>query len=485
MQSTVPRPVRRALLQGRCPSACAAAWLFLAPLLAACPPAPPDDSRPDTTEDSTPDTGGGFFSDIGIELAEAMPTVATVRWQTEAPARCRVSFGAPGAEPVLTPLEATAATEHQAVLVGLRQSTEIQVEIYAEGEHGSHASAPSTFTTGALDISLRALTLSADDPTRSAGGFTLVPITTSAGGTWGSWACILDPAGEILWAYPAAAAPRMRLSPDGSGITCLYELVDGSKERKARLARVSWTGEELWGATIPAGQRDFAILDSGDLAVLAQVSREVEGYPEPLVGDQIQVVPAEGEARVIWDSFERFPPGWCDVEPLQTDWTHANYLAWSAQAGELLVVLRTLSAVEAIDPADGSRRWVLSNRCGDYVSADGSALVVNPHSAEPTEQGLLLFNQGEEPDGCSGAVELALDPDAGTARATWSYDDPDCIHTYFMGNAQALPNGNRLIVLNGQISEVAASGEVIHQIKNPLDQTFGYAERVPTLYVTP
>ena len=102
--------------------------------------------------------------------------------------------------------------------------------------------------------------------------------------------------------------------------------------------------------------------------------------------------------------------------------------------------------------------------------------------------GILIFDTGAtdetNTDGCSAMVEYALDTEAWTAELLWRYTTEDCVYTEFWGNAEALDNDNRMIVLGtaGQIDEVTADQTLVWRMFAPTGITFGYVSRVGSLY---
>jgi hypothetical protein len=419
-----------------------------------------------------------MVEDIEVVLSPEQPTVATLRWRTTEPAFSQVTFGESGGPTATTPLEPDASTEHEAVLVGVPQEREILFSISALSDAGVSFTAEGVYTTGRLvpldvDLSVE------QDAERSAGGIMLLPVLTSPPGTEVHGQLnLVDAVGERLWAVDGGLVYRARLAPDGRGLVYLSGEKGGSWLRE-----ISWTGEVLWAVDVPRGQRDFAIVGEDTYAVLVKDSRSIEGYPGAVDGDALVLVHPDGTQEDAWSVFDALGPGWCAEEhAFNQDWSHANYLSWLPDQGLLLIVLRSFPAIVAVDPFSRAQAWILSATCSDFVWSEPVPLFVNPHSVEPTADGLLVFDQGSEPDGCSGAMEIAFDPDTPEVTPLWSWKGSRCQHTYFMGNAQLLDDGHRLVVLNGAVSEVTLEGEVVYRLGSSLGAGFCYVERVAGLY---
>ncbi|MFH1468377.1 MAG: aryl-sulfate sulfotransferase [Pseudomonadota bacterium] len=462
------------------PCACSVALLTW---LAACQPQPTHGDSPPPGDDTSPPPVE-MFEDIQVEVSEEIPTVATLTWKTLEPAVCEVTFGAEGGSSATTAAEGEASSEHEAVLVGVPQQQEIVFEIAASAASGEFVSEPQHYTTGTLSPDLPDLRVLVEPEEQAAGAMylgTTFSFETDLLATDGLVG-LMDAGGNVLWAVSTAFAPRARLAPDGTGVLYLSQGMDEDAVH-VMVRQVSWTGEVLWEVEEATAQRDFAILDDGTVAVLVRDDGAIAGHDGEVSGDALMLLHPDGSTETTWSVFDQLGPSWCTTgagDP--TDWSHADFLEWLPEQGLLLIVLRELQAIVAIDPWTGEQAWLLAEQCGDFVNEGGEPLLVNPHSVLPTADGLLIFNQGEHAVGCSGAIELAFDPAAPTVSAIWSWEDPACLHTGFMGNAQPLPSGNRLVTMEGLVRELAPDGTVVHEIYGGIGVEFGYVEQVEGLY---
>ncbi len=200
----------------------------------------------------------------------------------------------------------------------------------------------------------------------------------------------------------------------------------------------------------------------------------------------------DGTTRLLWDLFEEN-----DVELAvsnersvdQTiqmlDWSHGNYLSWQQEEQAYLVVLRHLDAVAAVDGESGAQRWMVSNNWGDYQSAS-EPIFTWPHSSELVGGDLLVFNQTykEIEDTCSHSLLLSLDAGAGLATPADQYENQECSKVSYLGNAQALANGNTLVTFSdaGLVDEVTPEGELVHRLQLDLGWAFSYGFRHDTLW---
>jgi hypothetical protein len=114
--------------------------------------------------------------------------------------------------------------------------------------------------------------------------------------------------------------------------------------------------------------------------------------------------------------------------------------------GDILVSLRNLNAIVAIDPGSRSARWAMT---GAFVLQHDPDLLPNGHV-------LLFDNRGGDPN-CGRSRILEIDP--ATHGIAWKYDgcvSGDPFYSALWGEQQLLPNGNVLIAESfaGRVIEV-------------------------------
>jgi len=129
--------------------------------------------------------------DIQVELSEVMPTVATVRFQTTAPATARASVEVGGLSFETSPTPS--GESHELVLRGLLPDSEVSFTIQTEAEGGSSQCEAQTLTTGYLGGSLPSTVVSGGGNDQ----WMLVPLIGAFTGP-----VLLSPDGVVTWAWP-------------------------------------------------------------------------------------------------------------------------------------------------------------------------------------------------------------------------------------------------------------------------------------------
>ncbi len=454
-------------------------------------PADSDDSLwsgDSPVETALDDTGEGLLlQDLQVEISPTIPTVARVTWVTSEPTSGFVRFGEAGVLSMTTPV--TEGTHHQQDLVGLLPESDYAFEVTVSLGDQTVSLGEQAFTTGALSGDLPSSELTSYDPEASAGGFTIVPVQS----TGRCLTTVLDDQGRTVWAHEIPCIThRTRLAPDGSGFVSHSRV---GPHDPVILSHVSFFGETIEEIAIEDSHHDFAIVDTDTYAVLSYTERSFGfdgGEEVRLVGDTIVEVNAEGETSVIWDLFDHVDPRYEEVRQLSDwsegayDWSHSNYITYVPEEDAYYVSSRSLSALFKVDRSTGAHLWTLADNRGDFEVDEDPTLVSTPHSIEPVDGGLMLFNHRDiEAGECSQAVRASLDSDLGTAERTWSYESFDCLGVDYLGNAWPLPNGNTLVVfsMRGQMEEVTPEGRVVMRLNIDLGWWFSYATRVESLFV--
>lgn len=249
--------------------------------------------------------------------------------------------------------------------------------------------------------------------------------------------------------------------------------------------------------------------------------------PPVLISDVVvEFDPASGHiARAVRlaDFFDPSDPAWVDslcgppnppglphwyyqIEtPSAVDWTHANSASYDAASETVLVSVRHLDTVLALDwSAEGGGSLAWSIGPSGTLAIDGMA---PSHMHAPVLDGnrLLLYDNGNrrsEGQLQTRVVEYELDLEGRTATQRWEYWaelDGEPLFMPFVGDIDLLPGGNVLITdgaingtrgnLVGQISEIrpgpqAVGGEIAWSLRVGAGPGWVVyrSERLPELY---
>ena len=142
-----------------------------------------------------------------------------------------------------------------------------------------------------------------------------------------------------------------------------------------------------------------------------------------------------------------------------------------ARDGSFLVDSRNTWAVYDVDPHSGRVRWQLGGKQSTFKLGPGAATAWQHDAREQPDGAITFFDNGASPrvHPASRAVEVALDPAAGTATLVRSYSHPTPLVAASQGNVQALANGDWMIGWGqaGYLSEVEPSGRLLFDAHLP------------------
>jgi hypothetical protein len=433
----------------------------------------------------------------------SLPFVFAVDLSTSAPASVSLQVATSADSSLRVQLDSDDGLHHSGHLIGVRPDTQVEVVAEAELADGQRAcAAPVSVHTGSLSAAFPVTTPGLVDPDR-ASGWLLAPMIgedrmavgifdDSGHPVWGRVTWTAE--GGAIWTDDGArAAPmpvnfRLRLDPAGRGV--VFNTQPERVDEPGHLVTLGWGGELLERTDIPGAHTDFLLLPDGRRVVLGWDIQERDG--RLLLGDTLLVDDGDGVFVERWNVFDHFRPdpsreyprGFTADEPPAEDWTHANGLGFDPSDGTVLLTMTEPSAVVKVDPTTGDIVWVLSGRSRDFPDV-APGLLAWPHSVQAVDGGLLVFNRTVPYDleTCSHAVELAVDPAAGTAEAGWAWLGERCRQNGFLGNAQRLDSGHTVVVWSslGIIEQLDAEGRLVGELSTPLGTGFGFGTWVDAL----
>ncbi|WP_274916739.1 arylsulfotransferase family protein [Streptomyces sp. WZ-12] len=347
----------------------------------------------------------------------------------------------------------------------------------------------SGLTTGPIAVDQntrrrRGTGLIALDATAAHDGYTLYAPLTGGGQV-----LLIDLRGTVVhrWDLPHRPGRHARLLPNGN-LAYNATLPDQGalfpmwhKYRGGLMQEIAPDGTVLRSHTDPLQHHDahhhgdgrilYSALEplTGDRA--AAVRGGVPGS-EPggtVYADTLREVDADGCPLWSWSAADHLDPEEYPLHPAYSreHWPLINSVLPLAD-GDVLVSLRSVSAVIVVNRATGAVRW--RTRPG-LVSQQH-------HPTELPNGNFLIFDNGVFRPDCDVPYSRVIEVDRATGEVVWEYHDParEAFFAPFMGSAQRLPNGNTLVTDSpaGRLFEVTAEGRVCWEYVVP--EFGGYRE---------
>jgi hypothetical protein len=227
---------------------------------------------------------------------------------------------------------------------------------------------------------------------------------------------------------------------------------------------------------------DGTYLLIGDHSETVDLSRYMVGGSTSagVNGNCIQQFTPQGELIFQWRAWDHL-----DVAGQQFvvntndpgDFPHMNAVAVDSD-GHFLLSSRNTSEITKINSDTGEIIWRLGGTHNQFTflndPLDGPR---NQHAIRPLGNNrYTLFDNGDgHSPQVSRAVEYELNPSALTATIVWQYPaiPTTSLYSFYMGNAQRLPNGNTLICegIKGNLFEVTTAGQTVWQYVCPVTTT--------------
>jgi len=407
--------------------------------------------------------------ELNVEVSEFIGTTTTLSWNAEVEDDVTVHYGAGGAlDSAITDTE-DGSVDHRVVLWGLLPDTEYGYRV--EGTlQGAAATADGTFTTGPIDASLPDIAIEVFDEDLAPDALLLTSLLSSPLSV-----VALDTEGRYRWWHlddrEETAIGRATIAPNGQAIVYNAFPMYGIDSPTHELVQVSFDGSLEVSTHTPESHHDFARLEDGSLAYLAEHIQAVEG--DDIVGDRIMELQADGTTRQVWSTWDDIPFDPDEVPP-GVDWTHCGALRYEASELAYYVSSRNLSAIWKIDRLTGELLWTLGGPRSDFELQGPGALPSGQHNVEAVDGGLLVFDNGDAATMRSRAVEYALVDSFATEA--WSFAATPSIYNFAMGDVHRFESGVTAVTWStaGQIDAVSAEGEVVWRLNTDLGAGLAY-----------
>jgi len=411
---------------------------------------------------------------------QAIPTVVRILWTEDGgvadAARVEVGLDADYGKTFDSVTDADGV--HESLLLGLKPDRTYHYRMVVEQGGEARASEDRTVTTGATPSYLKGLSVTAGAAEDGPPGVLVTSLLDVDG-----VAVVIDRDGDFLWWYRVGTLEqenhylisRAQLSADGQSMlyvswTPLYP--DGPVVDPRNLVRVSLDGSSMEVVQVPGAHHDFVECPDGTVAVLAFDPRTVED--EELIGDSIVEVAPDGSQTQLWSSWDTFEPVPEELTP-GNHWSHANAIDCDPELGVYLVSLRNLNTIVAVERGTGEVLWQFGGDASDFELLSGTPSE-HQHQFQRLDDGLLVFDNGEDGAGASRVVEYSWDHGAGEATTVREILPDPPIGAYALGDTSRLPSGDTLITWSvaGQLETVTADGEVAWRLGLEMGSGFGY-----------
>lgn len=363
-----------------------------------------------------------------------------------------------------------AAREHVVSVLRLRPTTTYSYRVFVVDPAGrTSAGDGGTFTTGPLPEPLASLKFNVK------GGPTSEIIMMDVSDKNADYLYAIDRDSQIVWYYvsPHVEAPfrGVQQKPNYNLVFCLESNSQGLRE-------ITPIGEVVYrlDASLDNGAcHHDTLVDTKDDTKIMFMSYDMRaiddsshgGAPKTLVtGDTIRVWDQKtGKSRVLWNVWDFIPTsdrvrwkvgGWKGfIDAKAIDWTHGSSISLGPR-GNVIVSFRHLNQIISVAPDWKSIEWRLGGPGSDWpfrLPTDG---FYQQHSVSELPNGniLLIDNGNGRPDEEGGeytrALELVLDKYDAVATKVWEYRHAPDLFSSRRSNVRRLENGNTVIAFDGQ-----------------------------------
>ena len=395
---------------------------------------------------------------IRIYSAEMAPLAAHISVSTRMPTRVTVTLRG-RRDDDLTVQGGPPATSHAVALLGLYPDHRNQVTVRAEAGDRVYERRR-VIRTAALPAYYPEVEIERHEPDRIAPGMIFMILAHyDEDGSSLPLPSAVDNHGHVRWYYAGDVGHVMRRMENGN----LLIAQGDSLVEMDMLGRP--TGRE-W--PVPGGfHHDAVILPDGNLLALTAA-------PGSFDDGLVEIDGASGRVVREWDFREILDPG-RPRQPVnleERDWLHLNAVEYDPHSGGIIVSGRDQSAVASMDRESSALRWILGNhehwtqaftlfllqRVGSPFHWQWGQHAPMVHPEVPNR--ILVYDNGnkrsydaplEAAENYSRAVEYHVDPETMEVRQLWEYGRRygSELYTPFIGDADYLPNGNRLVTFGG------------------------------------
>ncbi|MGM0432604.1 MAG: aryl-sulfate sulfotransferase [Spirochaetota bacterium] len=367
---------------------------------------------------------------------------------------------------------------HKIPILGLYPDYENQIELTMQTRDGKRYTREVAITTDPLPEDYPEIKINRRLPDRIAEGMIFMHAGHyDADGDFQSFPSAVDEYGRVRWLYSGEIGHVLKRLDSGNFLIQRDDpdAVKGQLHGAAdRLLEIDMLGRtEATRAEVQTGiHHDASVMPNGNILILTSA-------PGSYDDGVVEVDGTTGQLLQGWDLREILDP---DRPPQPRnleadDWLHLNGIDYSPVDDSFILSARDQSAVVKIDRESGDLIWILGNHkhWDEQFQPYLLTPVIDEHSQEFFEwpwgqhapmftsddpNQILVYDNGndrsyEDPldprENYSRAVEYRIDPESMTVRQIWEFGRryASKLYTPFIGDANYLPNGNRLVCFGG------------------------------------
>jgi arylsulfate sulfotransferase len=396
---------------------------------------------------------------IEVELSQEAPLSALASIKTREPTQVSVRVKGKHDNDLLVTFDGY-HSQHEIPILGLYPEWDNEVEIVLVTEFDNRHERTVTIRTQRLPDIYPDIRVDRYLPDQIARGMTFLHLAHyDEDGNYTALPSAVDSYGEVRWIYAGDIGHIMKQLDNG------HLLI----QKDNSLVEIDMLGNHVAVRTeAPTGiHHDMSFTDDGNMLILSSAPSSFEDGVVEMDGESGEYVQAWDFRKII--DPER-PPQPRNLEPL--DWVHLNGIDYRESDESFIVSGRDQSAVVAVERKTGELIWIIGNHerweagYTDYLLEPigepfewqwgQHAPMVNPQDPDR----ILIYDNGNErsydapvlpENNYSRAVEYRIDEQHMLVEQVWQYGEELGSETFtpFIGDANYLSNGNRLVCFGG------------------------------------
>lgn len=402
---------------------------------------------------------------ISLELAEKAPLSAEALIKTRRPTELTLRIAGRDNNDLHVQFSGF-SRRHRVPVLGLYPDHENRIEFELRTADGETHRRSRSITTAALPDAYPEIEIRRQLPDRIAPGMIFMHLGHyDEEGDFQALPSAIDLYGRVRWFYDGDIGHVLKRLENG------HLLIQDTRDKEiGRLAEIDLLGRRIAErAEVQTGiHHDACLMPNGNILALTSAEDSFEDGVVEIDGQS-------GEVLRGWDLRTILAPG-RPPQPRnleEEDWLHLNGIDYNPGDDSMLLSGRDQSAVVKIHRARGRLQWILGNH--RHWPQQFQPYLLEPDGSVPFEwpwgqhapmfhpdnpQRVLIYDNGNRrsydtplppQQNYSRAVEYEIDPGTMQVRRLWEFGRRygSELYTPFIGDANYLPGGNRLLTFGG------------------------------------